>query len=304
MSEQSGAFYVPPFKNVRLVECRDFMELVPLSSYREFFGYGTIKAGDIPIEVMKGPLGPLVSLCGKDEDVRVVMSWKRFDDGHEESGLMHFLIERATESDVRNAMAQMIRFHRMSKEGLEELGQCFAAKEEDLAYIETRFPNIQEPMSGLDAIGANDLYQARLKVLAGLQPKTVSLIQKADATDNPEKRQGLEREAVNAYFAELAPDWTEEQVLAWQRNNPVGTKWMCEFVGVLEEPARRIDAINYELAFNWLRRNYNLLTAEELSRMILIATGQRLMPGALKKRRERLGLTTKRTTGPRPKSER
>lgn len=127
------------------------------------------------------------------------------------------------------------------------------------------------------------------------------MIQQADVADDSRTRQNSERKAVDAYFAELAHDWTEDEVLAWQRNNPVGTEWMCEFARVFEEPERRVDDINYELAFNWLRRKYNLLTAEELSDKILIATGQRMMPGALKKRRERLGLTTKRPTGPPPK---
>ena len=137
----------------------------------------------------------------------------------------------------------------------------------------------------------------------GLQPKTVRLIQQVDAAEDAEKQRKLEREAVDAYFAELAPAWTHDEVLAWQRSNPIGTEWMCEFARVFEEPERRIDEINYELAFNWLRRKYNLLTAEELSDSILVATGQRLMPGTLKKRRERLGLTTDRDPGPRPNPE-
>lgn len=303
MSEQPGEFYVPPFKNVRLVECRDFMELVPVSSYREFFGYGRIEAGEIPLEGEKGLLASLLSHCARDEDVWTLMSWKRFDDGHEEPGLMEYLFAGASEDDARKAMASMIRFHRMSKEDLEALGQCFEQKEEDLAYLEDRFPNFQGPKTGPGAIGENDVYQARLKVLAGLQPKTVSLIQQADATDDPKERGNLEKQAVSAYFAELAQDWTEDEVLAWQRNNPIGTEWMCEYASVLKEPARSLDTINYELALNWLRRNYNLLTAEELSRMILVRTGQRLTAGTLKKRRERLGLTTTRPPGPRPNSE-
>lgn len=131
----------------------------------------------------------------------------------------------------------------------------------------------------------------------------MELIRLADATKEPDKRQKIERQAVQAYFAELAHDWTEEEVLAWQRSNPVGTEWMCEFATVFREPRREIDQINHELAFNWLRRKHNLLTAEELSDSILIATLQRLTPGALKKRRERLGLTTKLPPGPRPNSD-
>jgi len=79
---------------------------------------------------------------------------------------------------------------------------------------------------------------------------------------------------------------------------------MCEFARVFAEPKLEIDPIKHELAFNWLRRKYNLLTAEELSDAILLATLQRVMPDTLKKRRERLGLTTKRKPGPKPNSER
>jgi len=302
-SDPTGAFYVPPFKNVGLVECRDFIELVPLSSYREFFGYGRIKAGDIPLEGEEGLLATILRRCPKNEDVWAVMSWKRFDDGHEEAGLTHYLFDGAAKSDARKAMAEMIRFHRKSKEDLEALGRCFKQTEEDVAYIENRFLNVQGPKTGTGVTGENDLYQARLKVLAGLQPKTVALIQQADATDDPTKRAKLEQEAVNAYFAELGQAWTDDEVKSWQRNNPVGTEWMREYASVLEEPARRIDAINFEIALNWLRRNYNLLTADELSQMILVRTGQRLSAGALKKRRERLGLTTERPPGPRPNLE-
>lgn len=216
---------------------------------------------------------------------------------------MEVLFGGATEEDARKAMRKHIDFLNMSKEEQEELDKCFKQTEEDRAYIENRFPNFQSPVAGPGGIDANDLYQARLKVLAGLQPKTVNLIQQADAAVDPEKRRKLEREAVDAYFAELASSWSEDEVLAWQRNNPIGTEWMCEFARVWEEPERRVDEVNYELAFNWLRRKYNLLTAEELSAMIFIATGQRLMPGTLKKRRERLGLTTKRTAGRRPNVE-
>jgi len=285
--------YFPPFKNVRLVEAKDFIELVPVATYREFFGYGKMKARDLPPGERKGPLGALLSKCPEDEEIWAVMSWKRFEDGHEEEGLMELLFAGATEKDARKAMAAMVRFHRMSKDDLLALGRCIEAKEEDLGFVESQFPDFQSPAAGPGAIEANDLYQARLKVLAGLHPKTVNLVRQADAAKSPEERRKLEREAVDAYFAELAHSWMEDEVLAWQRNNPIGR--------VFQEPERTIDPINYELAFRWLRRKYNLLTAEELSDMILIATGQRLMPEVLKKRRERLGLTTKRPPGPRPR---
>ena len=48
--------YFPPFKNVRLVEAKDFIELVPVATYREFFGYGKMKARDLRPGERKGPL--------------------------------------------------------------------------------------------------------------------------------------------------------------------------------------------------------------------------------------------------------
>jgi len=129
------------------------------------------------------------------------------------------------------------------------------------------------------------------------------MIQRAEATEDPNKRIRIEREAVQAFFAELAHHWTEDLILDWQKNNPVGSQWICEFARVAQQPKCELDPINHELVLNWIHRGYNLLTEGELSDIIQKSTGQRLKPGSLKKRRERLGLTTKRPPGPRPKSE-
>ena len=121
--------------------------------------------------------------------------------------------------------------------------------------------------------------------MAGMQPKTVALIQQADEAKDDTERQKREREAVHAFFAESAPYWTEDMVMAWQRNNPVGSKFLCEFGRVMEAPERELDPINYELALNWLRRGYNLMTENELSEAIFKATGQHVKPNTLKKKR-------------------
>ena len=294
------AIYIPPFANVRLIECRDFMALAPLPAYREFFAYGKKKARAVTIELGDGKTELFWDNCTEDEEVWAVVQWIRYEDGHEEEGSITHLRAPATEEDARAAMQRMCRFYSLTKEQLLAITACFKATEDDYTYIEGRYPNYQSPPTGPNTTDALDLYQARLKVMAGLHPKTVELIRQADAVEAPEKRRILEREAVQAYYAELAHYWTEEEVLAWQRSNPVGTEWMCEFARVFQEPKREIEPIYYELAFNWLRRKYNLLTAEELSDSILMATLQRLMPGTLKKRRERLGLTTKRLPGPPP----
>lgn len=267
-----------------------------------------MKAREATIELENGKTMQCWPNCKEDEEVWAVVQWIRFEDGREEKGSIHYLRSPHTEEDARKAMQQMSDFYSTSKEKLLAMAHMYRATEEehadDLAYIESRYPNYQSPPADPRALDEYDVYQARLKVLAGLHPKTVELIKLADATQDPQKRQKIERKAVQAYFAELAHYWTEEEVLAWQRSNPIGTEWMCEFARVLEEPKREIDPINHELAFNWLRRKYNLLTENELSDSILIATQQRVMPGTLKKRRERLGLTTIRKPGPRPNSER
>jgi hypothetical protein len=108
---------------------------------------------------------------------------------------------------------------------------------------------------------------------------------------------------VQSYFAELAHYYTEDQIHAWQKNNSVGTGWLCEFAEVMKNPRRTISPVNYELALNWLRKRYNELTEKELSLSIFERLLIWLTPSAIKKRRERLGLTTKRPSGPRAKSE-
>jgi hypothetical protein len=297
MSKGSGKFYIPPFAGVRLIECRDRITLTPVPSFREFFAYGKAKAAEAVIELEDGTTEPFWDNCAPDEEVWAVVQWVRFEDGHEEKGTREYFRSPHTEEDARKAMQQMSDFYSMSKERMVDLGRLVENSEDADLFMESRYPNYQSLPSDLKAIDEYDVYQARLKVLAGLHPKTVELMKRADATQDPHKRYKIEREMVQAYFAELAHYWTEEEVLAWQRSNPIGTEWMIEFARVFEEPKREIDPINHELAFNWLRRKYNLLTAEELSDSILIATLQRLTPEAIKKRRERLGLTTKRKPG-------
>lgn len=199
-------------------------------------------------------------------------------------------------------MKEMEDFEGLTRAQLLVMTHLFVATEEDYQYIDDKRPNYQFPPSVTNSTDEHDVYQARLKVLAGLQPKTVELIKIANATQDPVKRQLVERQAVQSYFAELAHYWTEEEILAWQRSNPVGTGWMCEFGSVMREPRRTIDAVNHELALNWLRRNYNLMTAEALSLSIFKRICRWLTPSAIKKRRERLGLTSKRGPGPPPRS--
>lgn len=304
MSLLSGKIYIPPYASVRLVECRDHLQLVLMPAVRTFYGYGKIKASEAYFESDDGKAAPLWNDADSNEEIWAIVQWFRFEDGHEEKGSIQYLRSPATEADARKAMEKMQRFYSMTRQQLLDLAQCYEATEDDYAYIEGNYPNFQFPPSDPKAIDECDVYQARLCVLAGLQPITVELIKIADTIRDPVARQKAEHAAVQSYFAELAHYWTEEEVLAWQRSNPVGTGWMCEFASVFHEARRTIDPVNHELALNWLRAKYNLLTAEELSDSIFQQTLLRLSPEALKKRRERLGLTSKRPPGPRQKSGR
>jgi hypothetical protein len=308
MSLESEKLYIPPFASVRLIECREHFQLVPVPAVRVFFGYGKMKASDFanyPDE--NAP--PFHEFCEPGEEIWIVVQLYRFEDGHEERGNCCYLRSPpATEDDARKRMREMEDFDNTTREELLALTQTFRAKEEDYQYIEDKHPNYQEEPDPSDT-EKYDVYHARLKVMEELQPKTVALIKIANATKDPVKRQFVEREAVQSFFAELAHYLTEAEVLAWQRSNPVGTGWMCEFGEVMREPRRQLDPINHELALNWLRAHYNRLTAKDLSNSIFsrvwrwLAPGFKLTADFIKKRRERLGLTTKRPPGPPPKPE-
>jgi hypothetical protein len=147
-----------------------------------------------------------------------------------------------------------------------------------------------------------ELYQARLRALAGVQPKTAALIWQSDQTGDEAQRRKLEREAVEAYFAEMGTYWPNDLVKGWQRHNPVGVKWLEEFVKLLTAPERILDPVNHEIVLNWLRRGYNLMTENELAKAIYSATGLDVKPNTVKKKRAALGLQA-RSPGPRPNSE-
>jgi len=290
---------VPPFAGVELVHRRERFELRPYAWVRNFTGMGKYKADQVGPE--KGEtLYPLFNDIFGGQDIWVIATWRRYEDGTDEAINLQYLDPATTEAEVRRIFDQTGRFLEQSREDLVAISSCFKATEDDLAFLES-YPRND---TSRGTIEEQDLYNARLKVLAGMMPKTVSLIHQANETTDPTTKAAIERKAVQAYASELAHAWTDDQLKEWQRNNPLETEWLCHFTDVLREPERTIDPINQELALNWLQRGYNSLTAEELSDAILITTGQRMMPSALKKRRERLGLTTRRPTGPRPNEER
>ena len=307
MPVEPEKLYIPPFSGIRLIECRDHFQLVPVPAVRVCFGYGKMKACDFA-NYPDEDAPPFHEFCAPGEEIWIVAQWYRFEDGHEEKGDCCYLRSPpATEDDARKRMQQMKDLDNTTREELLDLTQCFEAKEEDYQYIEDKHPNYQEEPDPRDT-EKYDLYHARLKVMEELQPKTVALIKIANATKDPVKGQFVERQAIQSFFAELAHYFTEEEVLAWQRSNPVGTGWMCEFGEVMREPRRQLDPINHELALNWLRCRYNEMSAKKLSESVFQRVWRWLVPGFkltadfIKKRRERLGLTTKCPPGPPPQS--
>lgn len=303
MSEVSGKkIYIPPYSGVRLLECRDHIQLAPVPAVRVFYGYGKIRAGQIFSEPEDGKTEPMFDFLDPNEEMWAVVQWFRYEDGHQEKGDICYLRASVAEADVRKRMEQMERDSNITREQALAMLQCYDAPQEDHDFVEDNFPNYQsEPDS--NATDDYDVYHARLKVMSDLQPKTVELIKIYNCTKDPVKRQQLGFELVQSYFAELAHYWTEDEVLAWQRTNPVGTGWMCEFGEVMSEPRRTLDPVNHELALNWLRAKYNELTAKELSVSIFKKILKWLTPDAIRKRWFRLGLTSKRDNGPRPRSD-
>jgi hypothetical protein len=297
MSQPSGKpIYIPPYAGVRLIECRDHFQLVPVPAVRTVYGYGKIKARMATVDIDDPESEPFWDDLGADDEVWVVMQWFRFEDGHEERGNISFLRPECSEERVLQSLEQMKAWADTSREEALSFLRCYDAPEEDHQFVEDNFPNYQsepDPKS----TDEYDVYHARLKVMGELQPKTVELLKIANVTKDPVKRDFVEREAVQSYFAELAHYFTEDEVLAWQRSNPVGTGWMCEFGEVMREPRRTISRVNHELALNWLREKYNQLSAKALSQSIFKRILIWLTPAAITKRRERLGLTTKCNPG-------
>ena len=281
---------IPPYAGVRLVEFWDRLELVPVGWYRNIVGLGKFKASKIGFQPGELLHSLFNSVMGAKE-IYVVVSWRVYDDGREEVGEVIYCDPLTTLEGAQKKYQEMIRYLSLSREQLNMYAKLIG---ESVPIIHSL------PDQKTDE--TSEMYQARLKVLAAMQPKTVAFIQKADEAKDAAERQKFEAAAIEAYFAETATYWPNDVIKDWQRSNPVGSEWFCEFARLIHEPERQLDPINHELAMNWLRRGYNLMTENELSDAILIATQQRVMPNTLKKKRSRLGLTA-RPPGPRPNPE-
>jgi hypothetical protein len=297
MRLSNGGVLIPPFQGVAVIEYSDRIQMSPTYWCREFVGFGCAQVTK-PDAVATKNMNPFEWALTRSGQVWVIAWWERFEDGREKALQINFLNGESSEDAAREAAQRLFEFANETKEYLEMLGRCFEQKEEDIEFLRNRFP---EGCPSPQSVEEYDLYQARLKVLAGIQPKTVTLLNQSETTGDKEERVHCEREAVSSYFAELAHHWNPEQVLEWQRRNPLRSEWLCEFARVLKNPARRLDSIDHTIVLHWLRRGLNLLTAEELASFVFDVTGELLEPATIQKRRQRLGLTTKRPPGPPPR---
>ena len=172
MSQPSGKpIYIPPFSGVRLVECRDHFQLVPVPEVRTVFGYGKIKARECRIDPEDPNSEQFWDDLGPDEEIWAVMQWYVFSDGHQEAGSINYLRPDCTKEEVERSMERMVSFESMSREQLLDLTQCFEAKEEDYDYIEDKHPNYQSEPDRRNT-DEYDVYHARLKVMAELREMT------------------------------------------------------------------------------------------------------------------------------------
>lgn len=312
---------IPPYAGVKLVEFSDRLELMPYGWFRNCVALGKHKANEVGFQPEEQLFAEWNKRMG-DHEIYVVVCWKVFENDSDEveyaiycgpgtnletaekvfEGLIEYLDSIPKDRDTEEGAQNCLRHIRgLVPPGLRlwlthgNVGRHYEERDD--------YGAIPQSYSDQKTSETREMYQARLKALAGMQPKTVALIEQADRTEDSAQREKLEREAVQAYFAELGTYWSDDMLMAWQRNNPLASKWLCEFGKMMEMPERDLDPINQELALNWIRRGYNLMTENELAEAIFTVTGQRVKPNTLKKKRVGLGLSTKRPSGPRPNSE-
>lgn len=235
MSQPSGKpTYIPPFAGVRLVECWDHFELVFVPEMKILYGDGKVKASEAssdPDDLGAKPMSAIWDDLAPETEIWCAIRWYEFQDGHKEHSDICYTRPDSTEEYVQNQVEQLRSFYEVTPDSARELLQCYQAKEEDYDFVDANWPKYQSEPDP-NKTDEYDIYHARLKVLSELSPKTIDLLKIADAVKDPIKRNYVEREMVQAYFAELAHYLTEDEILACQKNNPLGTGWMCEFAEV------------------------------------------------------------------------
>src|ERR1039457_4530915 len=144
MSQPSGKqIYIPPYSGVRLIECRDHFQLVPVPAVRTLYGYSKIKASKATIDIDDPNAEPIWDDLAPDEEVWAVMQWDRYEDGHEVQGDICFMRPECTEEQARKRMKDMEDFYNMTSENAQAMLHTYRASEEDHAYVEANYPNYQ-----------------------------------------------------------------------------------------------------------------------------------------------------------------
>jgi hypothetical protein len=139
MSQPSGKpICIPPFSGVRLIECRDHFQLVPVPSVRTTYGYGRIKASKARVD--SDEINPVQfwTDLGPDDEIWCVMQWFIYEDGHQEPGNISFLRPECTEEEAKKSMERMMGLEDFTRENPPTNGIKFFATAELLENSQDR----------------------------------------------------------------------------------------------------------------------------------------------------------------------
>jgi hypothetical protein len=158
--------YIPPYAKVRLVECHDHFQLVPVADKQFFCGYGKATASEASFQTEDGAIEPFTDDLGPDDELWMIAVGHLFQDGQMVPGTIKYLRPSIGEEDVIKEMEKMKDFFCTNREEMLGLTQCYESTKEDLDYIDQNYPNYQTRPTGQTKMDEQDLYDARLKVLS------------------------------------------------------------------------------------------------------------------------------------------
>jgi hypothetical protein len=131
-----------------------------------------------------------------------------------------------------------------------------------------------------------DLHGAQWKVLARAYPGTVRLLEKVKAAASDRDRADLNKQAVAQWKAE---GFALSGILL---DGVADAETRKRMGAALRRKRKGFDAVDYELALNWLRKGYDKMRPDQLANAVCRATGRRLTPKTIRRRHERLRLMT------------
>jgi hypothetical protein len=153
------------------------------------------------------------------------------------------------------------------------------------------------------SIEQNDLAQARLKVMREHYPKTFKAMD-ALAQTPPEAKPGAMEDLFRAYALDLVRLHKPANLgeISPFNSLPGDTSFILDLAKA-HNAKSPFDAVNQEIAAQWLSAGYDKMNLAEYTRAINVKTDAKLTPDAMEKRRyTKLGLMTKKKPGPPPKS--